>query len=67
MLGAMRKAGFSCDDVKDLGSSIKRGRSVIKMLARWVFSTQLWATYATGRGWLDGGLREGEGQLSCSI
>ena len=24
MLGAMRKAGFSCDDVKDLGLSIKK-------------------------------------------
>ena len=31
MLGAMRKAGFSCDDVKDLGLSIKRGRSVLSL------------------------------------
>ena len=47
----------------------QKGRvcTFIKMLARWVFSTQLWATHATGRGRLDGGLREGEGQFSCSI
>ena len=31
MLGAMRKAGFSCDDVKDLGLSIKEGGFVLSL------------------------------------
>ena len=30
------------------------------MILRWTFSTQLWATYTSGRGRLEGGKREGD-------
>ena len=55
MLGAMRKAGFSCDDVKDLGWSIKRGRSVLSLRCSPGGSSRLNSGQPTpqgGAGWM---------------
>ena len=32
----------------------------MKVILRWAFSTQLWATYTSGRGRLEGSKREGD-------
>ena len=51
VLGAMRKAGFSCEDVKDMGSVLAfQSMFLMSPPCSWVFNSQLWTTYAIGRG-----------------